>query len=282
MSASPGQILSLSFSNPDNRCYANATVHSLLWVAANVQTGLLVSNLQMLRTLSWMCRKPQQVNLWQLRSWCALTCHWANPTRQHDAGEFLQFLGGVIASGGSTDAWQTRLMCSTSAVAQVTDHGQMFPLTLPQDSQSMRHPSLAASHMPSSLQQLIVAWRNQASRHAAVTLPTLLPVQVGRFDDAGTKVHFALQLSPADYIPYFVDATTKTSSHRYCLIAAVYHLGHHKSHGHYRAAFFCNGALTHVADDGSCPTKATASDLHEVQTNVYLIMLCRAEQVPDA
>ena len=278
----PSQVLNVAFLNPGNWCYANSAVHSLLWAAACSRSGLPMPNLQMLRVLGWACHKPQHVALWKLRPWCALTQQWAQPHRQHDAGEFLQFLGGVFASGTNTDHWQARLMREHSSDAQVADHGKLFPLILQQDILSQHASSTAAECAPCSLQKLVVAWRNQATRHAVVTLPAVLPVQIGRFNDVGDKIRFPIRFSPAVYIPYFPDATTSTSSCRYRLVAAVYHLGHSKHSGHYRAAFFSSGVLTHVADDGTFPVPATEADIQEVQSNAYIIMLCRDDQQPEA
>ena len=88
--------------------------------------------------------------------------------------------------------------------AQVADHGKLFPLILHQDVVNQHASGAIGVSAPCSLQKLVVAWRNQATRHAVVTLPAVLPVQIGRFNALGDKVKFPVQFSPAVYIPTFL------------------------------------------------------------------------------
>ena len=192
---------------------------------------------------------------------------------QHDAGEFIQFLGGVLALDAGVGLWQARHIAATpdptAPQTQVVDHGEMFPLIL----QHAGPPDVPAQ--PISLQKLLVAWRNQADRHAAVTLPPLLPVQISRFTSTGHKVQFPVRFSEAVYMPYFEDLSLRTSSHRYLLAAVIYHIGESRSHGHYRTAFFLHGQLMHVTDDNCKPCPACPADVRTAENNAYIFILCR-------
>ena len=154
-----------------------------MWAAALSAAGLPIPNTQLLRLLRWVLRRPQQVSLWEIRAWQEITSNWHDPHRQHDAGEFLYFLGEALTSGTGVGFWQARVETG-SRDAQVVDHGEMFPLILQQVGPQ---PHSVASR-DISLQALIVAWRNQEARHAALTLPAVLPVQICRFDNRGHKI----------------------------------------------------------------------------------------------
>ena len=124
-------------------------------------------------------------------------------------------------------------------------------------------------------QSPFVAWRNQADRHAAVTLPPLLPVQISRFTSTGLKVQFPVRFSEAVYVPFFEDLSLRTSSHRYLLAAVIYHIGESRSHGHYRTALFLRGKPMHVTDDNCKPCPAHPADVHTAENNAYIFILCR-------
>ena len=192
-------VLSLTFANPRNWCYANASLHGLLWTIAASSSGMPIPNRAMLRILQWILRKPQRVHLWHTRAW-----QRERPHQQHDAGEFIQFLGGVLTLETGFGLWQARSLAESvhATHAQVMDHGEMFPLLL-------QHTGLPASQQqqasasPISLQQMLISWRNQADRHAAVVLPPVLPVQINRFDTLGQKARFPVRFSEAVYVPFF-------------------------------------------------------------------------------
>ena len=126
---------------------------------------------------------------------------------------------------------------------------------------------------PPSLQTLFIDWRNQASQHAAVKLPTWLAVQLCRFDEEGRKVQHRLAMHPYVYVPEFVGPGLPCTSRRYILTAVVYHLGQSKTSGHYRAALFTDGVLSHVTDDGTVASEVTADDHEVVSRNAYVRFL---------
>ena len=210
------------------------------------------------------------MNLWGIRAWQALFRDWRSPARQHDSAEFLQVLGTALASPPAV--WQSRVLGIGSTDAQVCDHGSMWPLILP----TLSAPGLPASSVDfaPSLQQLIVRWRGQpAAVHAALMLPPLLPVQVGRFDSVGAKLDFRVRHSRHVYVPHFADAGIRTISKRYETAAVIYHLGPNVNQGHYRTILCVDGSMCYHTDDNQPATDFPEEDLELVERGAYIFLL---------
>ena len=120
--------------------------------------------------------------------------------------------------------WEACLQAEHPA-AEVVDQGELFPLLL------NITPRLDASQA-CSLQTLLITWRNQAHRYAAVSLSALLTLQVGRFGPDGSKLRFRVTTSARVYFPYYTGLDARTSSHPYRLLATVYHLSPTRDSGH--------------------------------------------------
>ena len=262
------QIASLVLHNPSSHCYANSVVVALLWLAGHLPHGLRVRR-DFSRFLQWLLRKPLHVALWHTRAWTVLMQGWISPCRQHDAADYLHFLRPLLHPSAYEGVWESRVegseLYGPSAV-QVADHGHVWPLHL---------SVVNASAQPSSLQKLFIDWRNQAQRHALVTAPTALVVQVGRFNDRGEKVRFRLRSSRTVYIPTYSQSGLQTTSHAYEVLAIVFHLGRSRACGHYRAAFLQQGQLSWLTDDDVPPTAIRAPEIVEVESNAYLYFLAK-------
>ena len=157
----------------------------------------------------WLPRSPPPastrsarsgVELWDLRGWHEAIQQWQDPHRQQDVGAFLQHLAPRLADNLENQRWQSRTQdgADPTRQARVSDQGTLWPLVL-----SASLPMLQAhlSNSPLSLQQLLIAWRDQAARHAILEPPDLLAVQVNRFSPDGSKVHTPIRLSTAVYVP---------------------------------------------------------------------------------
>ena len=195
----PAAVLNITLRNASNHCYANALVTALLWAAAHVEGGWRVADIALSRLLRWVARdRPDTrgpvafmgsrsgVELWVLRGWRDIVQHWQDPHRQQDVGEFLQHLAPRIADRLESQEWQSRTQTTTDPTpqTQVSDQGTLWPLVL-----AVFLPELQALHStPLSLQQLLIARRNQAARHAILEAPELLAIQVNRFSPDGSKV----------------------------------------------------------------------------------------------
>ena len=282
MSVQAHAVQGVVLGNSSNHCYANSMVHSILWVAATSPQGIACADYDLSRFLRWLARPlmPHEtgrraVRLWDHRVWLKLVSSWQEPDRQHDVGEFLQFMASRIAVGHAFNRWHARQTVA-SGTAQVMDQGTLWPLTVtaplvaPQHPASQDFPTLS---MPLSLQKLIIQWRNQASRHAMLSEPDWLPVQVSRFDAQGRKVYTPVQTSAAVYIPSFVGATLQTTSTRYQLAATIFHLGDSLLQGHYRAALYESGQIVSITDDNVRAQPASEADVSMIQQNSYIFIL---------
>ena len=168
--------------------------------------------------------------------------------------------------------WQARVLGLGDHDAQVCDHGSMWPLILP-TFKAPDSPEGRENFTP-SLQQLLVRWRGQpAAVHAALMLPPLLPVQVGRFDAEGRKLDFRIRHSRHVHVPYFVDAGLRTASKRYETVAVIYHLGPSVQQGHYRAILCVDGCMSYHTDDNQPAMDISLSDQELVERGAYLFLL---------
>ena len=268
------QALNLTLSNRANYCYAHAVLHSLAWSVAHLAQGFGFRHAHMLRFLQWLLSRTRAVALWDIRGWCNITQAWHQPHRQQDAAEFLRFLSFALPEE-SIGVWQSRVAVaaeipsSQSTPAQVSDHGVLWPLEL------TARTGFLAPQAACSLQQLIIAWRNQPARHAGVSLPAILPVQVNRFNERGDKVAYHITPSPAAYVPFFSSDTLQTCSERYSLVAVVFHLGTSSQSGHYRAAFLRAGRITHVTDDDTAAQPASSAEIDVINQNSYIYFLVK-------
>ena len=238
------------------------------------------------RFLQWLVRPTavqarRPVSLWGVKVWAELMRSWQEPHCQHDAAEFMQHIAPLLVPSPNMSHWQARRLSSASpamptpAEAQVIDQGTLWPMMV---SASLEAPVLLSdlqSGAPPavSLQNLLIKWRNQASRHALVTTPEWMVLQVGRFDDSGRKVQTPVSISTAVYIPYFPDNSLTTASIRYRVVAIVYHIGPAMLTGHYRTALCQDGQIKHVTDDGQEAATATSSEVHLIQANAYLFFV---------
>ena len=268
MNRQQASIRQLALINHSNHCYFNATLYAILWVNASVPSGQCFLGPPLQRLAAWLTRKPQSVELWGVTAWRQMLQGWQLPHQQHDTAELLTFLEHVLHPAFAHGHWQTRNPCPGNSF-QVTDHGNMWPMLLP----ASLHPGTSTEGSVTSVQSLLIDWRNhQAQRQAAVTLPPVLPLQIGRFDNRGSKIAGDIVLTPTIHVPLFADDSIRTVSRQYQLCAAVYHIGDTIASGHYRTVLYVAGRPTAITEDNQTPVSWTQSDLHTVQRNAYLLL----------
>ena len=277
LSLHPSSVLQIVLLNKSNRCYANSSILSILWAIAATSQGVSIPLRAMHRFLQWLTRKPQQVMLTRLRIWQSLTFDWQAPHEQHDAAEFLAFLGPALISERDQGTWEARLVVDTGPsdppAFQAVDHGKMWPLVLP----TALNPALSeATRTEWTRQALVIRWRNQVVQHAAVITPPVLLLQFNRFDQDGQKVHHPIALSPTVFLPCFIGPSCNTTSVRYSLVAVQYHLGQTKLAGHYRVAYFSHGSPSHTTDDNRQTQACTSEDITVISKSAYNCFLVRS------
>ena len=282
LSPQPGSVLGTSLHNASNHCYANASILSIAWTAAQLPAGLLIHHRPMGRFLQWLFRWPQgsSLHLWHVRAWRRLVSTWQDPHAQHDCAEFLQHLRSAFCPEGEFLQWQARTLPHSHARAEVSDQGHLWPLTIPVALQLAAYTQTDSESTSAagsiSLQKLLILWRNQAEIHAAVSLPSVFPIQINRFNSEGNKVHHRINLHPSVYVPQFSGSGLRTVSQRFVVTAVIYHIGPTRDSGHYRAALFARDALIHVTDDGVCSQLSTEGDRDIISKNAYIFFLRHA------
>ena len=191
--------------NRSNHCYAHAVLMCIAWACATIPEGVPLWRRDFAKFLQWLFRKAHHINIWSLRPWIALTSGWQDPHSQHDAAEFLQFFETAFRPDSQPSQWQARTLPSDSFRAEVADQGHLWPLTLPAilEPVALSQGSQSAATRPVTLQGLVIMWRNQAQVHALVTQPTVVPLQLNRFNDLGHKILHKVSLSPSVYLPVF-------------------------------------------------------------------------------
>ena len=184
----------------------------------------------------------------------------------------MHFLRPHLNPEASAGFWESRVESSepSSDAVQVADHGHVWPLLL----------GVANSSAPAaSLQKLFIDWRNQAQRHALVSAPAALIVQIGRFKDNGDKLRFRMPSSRTVYVPLFRHSSgLQTTSLAYEVCAIVFHLGRTISSGHYRVAFLQCGQMRWLTDDGVLPACIQSAEVAEVESNSYLYFLTKRSE----
>ena len=270
-------ILSVTLVNRSSHCYANSSMLALMWSMssdppASASCPSEAGALQDAR----LGRGNSCIELWKIKPWTRSLDGWERPHMQHDVGEFLQFLGNIMCDASALGSW-TALQDSVEVGPFPTDRGNFWPLLLPASLPDSLTPGLEST----TLQRLVILWRNQASRHAAsneASLPALFPLQVNRFDADGNKLHTPIKPSAAVYIPFYTSEGLHTASCRYRLAAIIFHIGATKLQGHYRTALQRNGSLQFVTDDNTSAVPMTADVERLVYQNSYIFLLKKCQR----
>ena len=145
-----------------------------------------------------------------------------------------------------------------------------------------RPQSLGVEARKCTLQSLINHWtrqsyRRQASVYAALSAPTLLVLQVARFNDRGNKVKGNVTPPWTLDLPVFIGPTSDISTTKYRVACIIYHIGGTIQSGHCRTAVLQNGSTTHASDDNRTPVPLTFNQRAQVLSNSYLFFLHRIE-----
>ena len=120
--------------NHSNHCYANSVIHSLVWALTDLPLGIQCADPDLGRFMKWLTRPlplpvstARVVELWENKAWVRIVATWQEPHRQHDVGEFLQFMAPRLANAFVYDSWQARQLSATGET-QVLDQGTLWPL----------------------------------------------------------------------------------------------------------------------------------------------------------
>ena len=269
------QILRMKLGNRGNFCYANSVLKALLFLSCVANhVGNIFGECHSAFLVGLVRRACKSiVHLWMHPLWLGLMRGWSQPSRQHDAAEFLQFLCGktLINRPGIELSWRARCQEGTRHPGQVTDSGSSAPLLLPSPGEISEDSVVGAS-----VQGLINKWHEQERTHAMFVPSEVLMLQLCRFHfetDGVRAVKRRYKVKPDRVItvPLFVD-NLRCHSCPDRLNSYIIHLGEAPDHGHYHNVF-CSSAgpeLFH-GDDGASARQIDATEAANHSKDVYLL-----------
>ena len=226
--------------------------------------------------MSWTTARVQELHVWLQPEWSQFLVDWSEPSRQHDAAEFLTFLGAgtLIRREAMELVWQARCRVNLSTVRTV-DGGCSLPLILPSPGSTEDDWGRVVS-----VQDLVEQWRGQVTVRAALAPPTCMILQASRF-------HYDAEGSGARKRRYRINPTldlvfpcfTEHELYRnvpYRLNSVVIHLGNAPHRGHYQTLFRdpIEGDFS-LADDGVPARTASAALVNSLQRDMYLFVYHR-------
>ena len=195
---------------------------------------------------------------------------WPDAHIQHDAAEFWAHLLQVSAPSSCEGSWQAR--AATEEGVRITDSGTM--------KQALMTP-LEVQPQAQSISVCIDRWRNQHGLqiHALVEAPTVLCLQLNRFQVSGrrvTKTKTPVHIPQVIAVPRFVDDSLDVHLMRYRPVAAVAHHGATPLRGHYTSVAWLQEGY-HLMDDNRVGKRVGVIP-KALSCDIYLIWLV---QIPD-
>ena len=276
---SKAAVLSMRLGNSCNFCYANSLLRVFLHLAHALSSLNRVFGYQYTDLVQSMVRRArvQELHVWLQPEWSQFLVDWSEPSRQHDAAEFLTFLlgaGTLIRREAMELVWQARCRVNLSTVRTV-DGGCSLPLILPSPGSTEDDWGRVVS-----VQDLVEQWRGQVTVRAALAPPTCMILQASRF-------HYDAEGSGARKRRYRINPTldlvfpcfTEHELYRnvpYRLNSVVIHLGNAPHRGHYQTLFRdpIEGDFS-LADDGVPARTASAALVNSLQRDMYLFVYHR-------
>ena len=85
----------LQLQNPSNYCYSHACLLAYLWLIVHSPFLLSGPGLEPLKSFLTQARCSKSILLWSLLPWRQAMRRWRQPSRQHDAADFLLHLQGL-------------------------------------------------------------------------------------------------------------------------------------------------------------------------------------------
>ena len=254
--------LTLTLSNPGNRCYANTVLRMWCWMGAHhsnpkefwgPSTNLCLQLLQqdVIEDIFWASElQPALARLEQ-------------PQQQHDASEFLVHLWELWGQTGLQGTWFSYF--------GGRDHEfDTIPLYV-------RMPADAGDDI--SFEQLLSEWANEANGQCLANEVEHIVFHVGRYSlDAAAKEwvkHHNRLHTPSSFRCPQRTLTGHTGHSTFVLRGIIAHQGAQLTSGHY-VAMLVEGDAVWTVDDGECPQPRKQVP-EEIQRGAVMIWASRAE-----
>ena len=271
------QLLKLKLGNRSNFCYSNASFIAISWT--HVRSGESLLGEQLKRHLQWLLTQQGLIHNWDTMPWKQMHREWLQPSRQHDAPEYIMFLQRHLNGPVIQGSWEARMQ-HEDVGGEVSDRGGVWPLLLDQPL-----PVPHSSDEPASTpQSLVDAWHTQASTHAiSGEPPSVMAIQLNRFQNHQGQIRKStvrVALSSSLSIPCFSHEAhdgqqgLHTRLARYQLQAVIMHIGATPTEGHYQAVLIREHRM-YLSDDGRCSTVLRASQATFAETNAYVLLYSR-------
>ena len=223
----------MSLTNDSVWCFANVTVHCLIWAIlcqSDVDTSSWGKHFESLSQMILTCDRFPIALIDQ--EWFKQVLEtWGRPQAQQDCGEFVNTILCWLQSPVLDMHWERR--CEQNDHVRCIDQGGCnLPLFL-------QFSPAEASHTDCKIDALVLHWCQAYGMRAALTrAPPLLCLHIDRLhtgpDGLIEKSSCALDLDSEINIPVFRDAKLESVNVSYILIAAASHLGQDAA-GHYQA-----------------------------------------------
>ena len=223
----------LALDNDSTWCYANATVHCLIWTLLSLSDAEEISWGQHCKSLHKMLFDSQNhtVKLVELEWFQQLLAFWGRSQDQQDCGEFTHTMLQWLDSPAINMSWERR--CEMEEQVRCQDTGaSTMPLLL-------QFPIEIATKPQCRLDQLVSFWCQAYGMQAALlSAAPIVCVHIDRmFENESGQIEKSgcvINLDSETILPIFCDASLKHDFATYVLIAAATHLGVDRA-GHYQA-----------------------------------------------
>ena len=260
------QILSSILINRSNHCYTNALVRSLQFLPVQCDSeGILPPKMGGLLKGFRAAAKP--VVIWDNPFWKAVFGRWRNRDMQHDVADFLAHMIQCCPEMPSLLGVEWEARTSENGLIETRDRGCSLPLSVSPSSEVLSGRSMT------TVQRVVDDWCRQEARHAAIVIPKVLVLQLGRFDrDAVGAVtrKWMYDIIPDRVLMFPVfDGEWGVTQVPMRLSSVIMHRGETPQTGHYRTILNVNDQLM-LADDNCQIRLCEAGDLSAMNTDSYL------------
>ena len=246
----------LKLKNSGNTCYINSVITAALW-QAQLRPGSRIPD-------AW--QKALAKTHWDAAMFLRMyMLGWAQPNRQHDVSEFIQFIIPKLAWTDSLVHWEARVAVEEGCTTEIRETAA--PLLL-----------LAAPGgiQDGELDALILNWHLQAQPRALCTAPTHIFLVLPRYTTNNgvtrkTRVPITFN-NRCVHLPIFRNESSIACDWlAYDLISIIVHLGETVLTGHYRTVGLIPGRTDAWYMDDGVTSERLATISPEIQSNCYVL-----------
>ena len=223
----------LQLTNDRSWCFANVTVHSLLWGLLSLNVPDLTAwgkHFDLLIQTIFNSRNAP-VHLASINWFKEVLDKWGRPQAQEDCGEFIHIMLQWLDSPVIDMHWERRV--DQNAAVSCHDHGDKhMPLFV-------QFTSEIAQFSTCKLEQLVMTWHQAYGMKTALTRAApLLCLHIDRLYEVAPgqieKSSCAIEMESEVTLPIFCADDLQCDNVSYVLLAAASHLGQDAA-GHYQA-----------------------------------------------